>query len=88
MTTKVMISFPEEFLVQVDATAAAEQRSRSELVREALRRYMAERDKAVRLGDLPEVRAAVESLTALSQLAPGEGEDSSADVRMWRDRRR
>ena len=88
MTTKVMISFPEEFLVQVDATAAAEQRSRSELVREALRRYMAERDRAVRPGDLPEVRAAVASLAAMSQLAPGEGEDSSADVRTWRDRRR
>lgn len=34
---KVMISLPDEFLKKVDRTARAQRRSRSELIREALR---------------------------------------------------
>lgn len=41
MTVRVMISMPAGFLAQVDARAAQEHRGRSELIREALRRYMA-----------------------------------------------
>jgi CopG family transcriptional regulator/antitoxin EndoAI len=37
---KVMVSFPDEFLAKVDQVAQEEQRSRSELVREALRLYI------------------------------------------------
>ena len=40
MTTKVTVSFPDEFLAEVDRVAAEEQRSRSELLREAMRLYM------------------------------------------------
>jgi len=40
MATKVMVSFPEEFLAEVDRVAQKEHRSRSELVREALRLYI------------------------------------------------
>ena len=40
MATKVMVSFPEEFLAEVDRVAREEHRSRSELVREALRLYI------------------------------------------------
>lgn len=40
MTTKVMLSFPDEFLAEVDRVAREEHRSRSELVREALRLYI------------------------------------------------
>ncbi|MFN2226068.1 MAG: nucleotidyltransferase domain-containing protein [Anaerolineae bacterium] len=42
MATKVMVSFPEEFLAEVDRVAREEHRSRSELVREALRLYMSQ----------------------------------------------
>ena len=38
--TRVLISMPEGFLQQVDKMAEEENRSRSELVREALRRYL------------------------------------------------
>lgn len=38
---KVLISLPSAFLEKVDQFAKKEERSRSELVREALRRYMA-----------------------------------------------
>ncbi len=41
---RVLLSLPDEFLAEVDAVAKAEKRSRSELVREALRRYIAEAD--------------------------------------------
>ena len=88
MTTRVMISFPDAFLEAVDTLAEAEQRSRSELVREALRRYMETRARRVRPGDRPEVQAAVTSLNALAQIAPGTGEDSTTAIRDWRDTRR
>jgi len=37
---KVLISMPDDFLNKIDNFAAAEQRSRSELIREALRTYI------------------------------------------------
>lgn len=40
-SAKVLISMPEEFLKQIDAIAAIENRSRSELIAEALRTYIA-----------------------------------------------
>lgn len=37
---RVLISMPEEFLEKIDGVAEGEQRSRSELIREALRTYI------------------------------------------------
>ena len=37
---KVLISMPEQFLDQIDAVAGNEIRTRSELIREALRTYI------------------------------------------------
>lgn len=37
---RVLISMPEEFLSKVDTVADGENRSRSELIREALRTYI------------------------------------------------
>ncbi len=37
---RVLISMPEEFLSKIDEVAGEEQRSRSELIREALRVYI------------------------------------------------
>ena len=37
---RVLISMPEEFLTMIDKLAETEQRSRSELIREALRTYI------------------------------------------------
>jgi metal-responsive CopG/Arc/MetJ family transcriptional regulator len=88
MTTKVMVSFPAGFLDEVDRIADEEHRSRSELIREALRQYMEARRQTARPGDLPQVRAAIESINALAQAAPGTGEDSTEDVRYWREARR
>ena len=41
MTSKMIsVSLPEEMLPEIDETARKEHRSRSELIREALRRYL------------------------------------------------
>ena len=37
---RVLISMPEEFLDKIDQVSAGENRTRSELIREALRSYM------------------------------------------------
>ncbi len=37
---KVLLSIPDKFLTQIDEIAENEQRTRSELIREALRNYM------------------------------------------------
>jgi metal-responsive CopG/Arc/MetJ family transcriptional regulator len=85
MATKVMVSFPEEFLAQVDRIAKEEHRSRSELLREAMRLYIELRRGRRRPGDDPRVQSAVAVQNALARLAPGVGEDSTADVRRWRE---
>lgn len=38
--SKILISMPQEFLVQIDKVASNEKRTRSELIREALRGYI------------------------------------------------
>lgn len=53
---KIMISLPDELLEKVDAAAARSSRPRSELVREALRQYLAGG------GDLSRRRAAIRRL--------------------------
>ena len=87
MTTKVMVSFPDEFLDQVDRIAKEEHRSRSELLREAMRLYIAVRHGTGRPGDDPRVRAAIAVQDALAQAAPGSGQDSVEDLRRWREAR-
>jgi metal-responsive CopG/Arc/MetJ family transcriptional regulator len=39
-TARILISLPDEFLNEVDDVANSEHRSRSDLIREALRTYM------------------------------------------------
>lgn len=57
---KVMISLPDEFLARVDEAARAEHRSRSEFIREALRRWFEESAKPRRSW-----REAIEALRGL-----------------------
>lgn len=81
MTVKVMVSFPDEFLVEVDRIAQEEHRSRSELVREAIRLYIELRQGRRKPGDIPQIQQAVATQDALARLAPGTGEDSTITVR-------
>jgi metal-responsive CopG/Arc/MetJ family transcriptional regulator len=86
MSIKVMVSFPAEFLAEVDEVAQNEHRSRSELLREAARLYIETRHQH-RPSDDPRVRSAIATQNALARLSPGTGEDSAADVRRWREAR-
>lgn len=87
MVTKVMLSFPDEFLVEVDRMAHQEHRSRSELVREALRLYIGLRQDRRYPRANPLARQALAVQDSLAQLSPGTGEDSTNDVRKWREAR-
>ena len=87
MTVKVMVSFPDEFLAEVDRIAREEQRSRSELLREAMRLYIDVRQRRRRPGDQPGVQRAIAAQNALSRLSPGTDEDSTPEIRRWRETR-
>lgn len=54
---KVLISMPDEFLDKIDNVAASEQRTRSELIREALRGYIKRSSTANR--EMSEKRAKI-----------------------------
>ena len=54
---KVLISMPDDFLEKIDGVATSEQRTRSELIREALRSYI--RRNVVFNAELSEKRAQI-----------------------------
>ncbi len=83
---KVMITMPDKFLKEIDKTAAAEHRNRSELIREAVRAYIANRDaiKPVSRMDKPSVRAAVEWQDRMREKSRGVKFDSVAFIRKMR----
>ena len=87
MSIKVMVSLPEEFLTEIDQIAEEEHRSRSELLREAMRLYIEIRHGRRRPGMDPRVQKAIAIQDALSSLSPGTGEDSTKDIRTWREMR-
>ena len=58
MAIKILISLPQEFLEDIDRVAKEEHRSRSELIREALRSYLETRQvRKLRLKQISEGRA-------------------------------
>jgi Arc/MetJ-type ribon-helix-helix transcriptional regulator len=83
---KIMFSLPDSLLEQIDTVAAEENRSRSELIREATRRYIAGRPCGRRPIDDPEIRAAVESMDRVAKKF-SEGFDSTGMIREMRDKR-
>lgn len=85
MDKRVMVSFPEEFLAEVDRITEKEHRSRSELLREAVRLYIDVKYGRSRPGDSPRVRRAVERQNELAAAASDTGEDSTHEVRRWRE---
>ena len=54
-STRVLISLPDKFLDEIDQIAEEEQRSRSELIREALRMYIRRNPTANIPADLREL---------------------------------
>ncbi len=67
MSTKILVSLPQEFLDEVDQMAAEEHRSRSELIREALRAYLEARQaRKLQLKRMTEQPPLLENLPAES----------------------
>ncbi len=83
--SKVMISLPETFLHEVDVVAKSEQRSRSELVREAIRTYVATHTGRRWIPSPAAQRAALRILHTRLKLPTGETAESL--VRKIRDAR-
>jgi len=58
MAAKILLSLPQDFLTDIDRIAAEEHRTRSELIREALRSYLETRlVRKMRLKQVAEGRA-------------------------------
>jgi len=89
MATKVMLSFPEELLAEVDRVAQEEHRSRSELVREALRLYISLRHQPGQAGAPPGVRegpgVAYQALADKDRRIAAEFRQQLADITPIRD---
>lgn len=78
---KVMVSLPDEFLKEVDRAAKAQNRSRSELIREALRAFLSRRATHPRSW-----KDALAPLRELEQQWVGQW-DSTDIIRSYRDTR-
>ena len=63
---KVMISLPERFLSEVDKAARAEHRTRSDLIRQALREYLSGEKRSRKPIENPRVQEAFETLRSLT----------------------
>ncbi len=81
---KVMISLPEKFLSELDEIARVEHRTRSELIREALREYFRKGKEYKRPIDNPLVKEAFEGLRSIKWRGKF---DSTKIIRKMRDSR-
>lgn len=83
---RFVVTVPEDFLAEIDARAKAEHRSRSELVREALRGYLRSGERRGDISDRPEVKRAIQLQDEMRRRLEGSGYSGSAAVREMRDR--
>jgi Arc/MetJ-type ribon-helix-helix transcriptional regulator len=81
---KVMISLPERFLSEVDKAAQVEHRTRSDLIREALREYLRVGKLSKKPIENPRVKEAFETLRSLTWKGKF---DSTEIIRKLRDSR-
>ncbi len=81
---KVMISLPERFLSEVDKAAQSEHRTRSDLIREALREYLRGEKRSKKPIESPRGREAFETLRSLTWK---EKLDSTEVIRRMRESR-
>jgi len=79
-----MISLPDEFLSEVDEAAKSEHRTRSELIREAVREYFRKGNEYKRPIDNPVVREAFQGLRSIRWKGKF---DSTKIIRKMRDSR-
>ncbi len=80
-----MLSVPNEFLLEIDEIARIEHRTRSELIREALRQYTQKERSYTKPADNPVVRDAAAKLRSVRWKGRF---DSTKIIRKMRDSRR
>lgn len=86
MDARINVTMPKAFLRRVDEYSLREHRSRSELIREALRSYMAEQDEAQEKATKRQKALAAAAL--LDKLAAKvEPFDAVREIRKMRDER-
>ncbi len=83
---RFVVTIPDDFLEEVDARAKAEHRSRSELVREALRAYLRSGGRRGDISDRLEVKRAIQLQDEMRHRLEGSGYSGSEAVRKMRDR--
>ncbi len=83
---RFVVTIPDDFLEEVDARAKAEHRSRSELVREALRSYLRSGGRRGDISERPEVKRAIQLQDEMRRRLEGSGYSGSEAVRKMRDR--
>ncbi|MDQ3386392.1 MAG: ribbon-helix-helix protein, CopG family [Actinomycetota bacterium] len=83
---RFVVTVPEDFLEEVDERAKSEHRSRSELVREALRSYLRSGGSRGDISDRPEVKRAIQIQDETQRILEGSGYSGSEAVRKMRDR--
>ncbi len=83
---RFVVTIPEDFLEEVDARAKAEHRSRSELVREALRSYLRSGGRRGDISNRSEFKKAIQFQDEMRRRHEGSGYSGSAVVRQMRDR--
>lgn len=85
---RVIVTVPDDFLAQVDETARVEHRSRSELIREALRQYVTPRQSGpTQERSAPAAREAagiIEQLRAQAAARARQASDSVEVIRAFR----
>jgi metal-responsive CopG/Arc/MetJ family transcriptional regulator len=83
---RFVVTVPKDFLEEIDARAAAEHRSRSELVREALRSYLRSGGRRGDISDRRGVKRAIQVQDEMRRRLEGSGYSGSEAVRKMRDR--
>ena len=83
---RFVVTVSDEFLKEIDARAEAEHRSRSELVREALRGYLRSGRRTEDISNRPEFKKAIQFQDEMRRRHEGSGYSGSAVVREMRDR--
>jgi len=83
---RFVVTVSDEFLKEIDARAEAEDRSRSELVRDALRGYLRSGGRTEDISNRPEFKKAIQFQDEMRRRHEGSGYSGSAVVREMRDR--
>ncbi|OGP91181.1 MAG: hypothetical protein A2156_02650 [Deltaproteobacteria bacterium RBG_16_48_10] len=80
-----MVSIPEEMLSELDQTAKADHRSRSEFIREAVRLFLQVRKSRSTPNQDLRIRKAIAVQDALAARDTAEDWDGTYEIRKWRE---